>query len=131
MSKIYLVSADVFDGECSYLDPIKAFKNKTKAGEFADGCTKETQRIRKEVDEHNKKYEEELKDIGNKLRDKILKNGRLKRPKVIDFNKEPESIRRIEIMDEETAIRRSHKYHHDLLDVYDEIAYNIIELELV
>ena len=60
MTTIYIVTAELFDGDCMYFDMVKAFYEKDKAEEFVTRCTEEVNRIRKEVEAHIDKYREEL-----------------------------------------------------------------------
>lgn len=125
---IYVLISDAFDGDCSYQEIIKAFKDKQKAEEFAINCQKETDRIRKEIKAHYEKYREELDNISNILRKKIMTHS--KKKIVIEWSKCPQSIRRKEIINKTNRIYKSHKYHPDFGDIDDQHEYNIVEVEL-
>lgn len=130
MSTIYVVVCDTFDGECSDWDMIKAFTRKTKAEVFMQKCHEELERIREELQVHNAKYVKELSEISERLRIRVLENS--KNRIVMDYSKDPDSIRRREIQEIEQNISRSHKYHnnHYRIDLYEEVEYNIRELQL-
>ena len=128
--KIYVIVYDMFDGDCSYNRIIKAFTNDLDAEEFCSLCKAESQRIHKEIEYHYEIHADELDEINSKVRDIIYANGKLKKPKVLDFSKLPESIRRREIGDAEQEMLKSHKYDPDFRSLEDEYCYNIEEVEL-
>ena len=124
--KIYIVFYDSYDGECAYDVMIKAFTKNEDAEKYVTLCTNEHMRIQSEVDAHYLKYEKELDDLAKKVRELILTKG-----KWLGANKHPESLRRLEILDKEREIIRSHKYHPDFVSLTKEYQYTIQELELV
>jgi hypothetical protein len=123
--KIYIVAYNSYDGECSYDVTIKAFTKKEKAEEHVILCTNECIRIQSEADAHYLKNKEEMDILSQKIRDLVLTKG-----KWLGANRHPESIRRLEIFNEEREIMRSHKYHPDFISLTKDYEYNIQELEL-
>ena len=123
--KIYIVVYDSYDGECAYDVMIKAFTKKEDAKEYVILCTNECIRIESESEAHYLKNKKELDDLSQKIRELVLTKG-----KWLGANKHPESIRRLEIINEEREIMRSHKYHPDFVSLTKEYQYDIQELEL-
>lgn len=123
--KIYVVVYDSYDGECSFDIMIKAFTEESDAQKFADLCTDECKRIRIEVDKYYLKHKEEMHSLSKKIRDLVLTKGKWLGP-----NKHPESIRRLELLNQSDKIIKSHKYHPDFSVLLEEYQYTIQELEL-
>ena len=130
--KIYVIVYDMFDGECSYNRIIKAFMEKKDAEEHAALCKAESERIHKECDDHYKKYKDEIESVLLKMREYVYANAKLKilDKNRVDVTQTPEAKRNREIMEEEHAIIKSHKYDPDFMSLEDEYCYNIEEVEM-
>lgn len=121
---INVVTYSNYDGSCSYDRMVKAFLTGEEATEYAAKCKVECERIDEEVKEWNRINMPEITALGEIIRDTILD----KKSKV-DITKTYESIRRIEMIEEETNIFKTHKYDPDFSFLEDEYCYNVEELE--
>jgi hypothetical protein len=102
MIEIYLVEYCYDDYDEYTVYPIKAFKDKQKAELFIGHCQDECLRVDLELDSYWFKHRQEYDKIGETLREKVREK---------QFNRDlPEIKRRLEIMEGERNILRSHKY---------------------
>lgn len=126
MKTIYVTEFEACDGDCMYSVSIRAFLSKLSADNFAIECREEFERVKKELEEHDKKYEAENEELVKKLREMIMAKTPSK-----DYQNSPEMKRRYEIGKIGRAILDSHKHQPNFHAYYsDSCDYHIEELEL-
>jgi hypothetical protein len=105
MTEIYLVEYcyDNYDEYTIY--PIKAFKDKQKAELFINDCKEECLRVDLELQSYWSKHQQEYDEMSETIKEKVRKK---------QFSRDmPEIKRRMETMEGEHRILRSHKYLPD------------------